>query len=89
MGFDFFKQSVDTVFTEYIDRYNSDQTSAYRKINTYKSAPFRGAEYKVARNGEISVSTSEGQIDYSVAFTAKSGDDASVDGKFTISLLVE
>jgi hypothetical protein len=70
MGFDYFTQSVDTIFDEYIERYNSEKTSAYRKINTHKSAPFKGGEYFVGRNGDIEVSSADDRIDYSIGYTA-------------------
>jgi hypothetical protein len=34
LGLDIIKNSVNAIFTEYIDRYNSDRTSSLRKMNT-------------------------------------------------------
>ena len=89
MGFDFFAQSVDTIFNEYIERYNSERTSGHRKINTHKSAPFNGGHYQVTRNGGFEVSSSEDKINYSAGFSAKSADGKTIDGAFNIAITVE
>lgn len=88
IGFDILQNSMDTLFTEYINRYNSDATSELRKINTSKTAQLNGKAYHVARGDAIRLAAEDGGLGFSVDYTATSGDEK-LTGQFKIHLDVQ
>ena len=76
---------MDTLFTEYIDRFNSDATSSIRKINTHSNTRLDDKSYKVTRGEAIKLAINENSLDFSVDYTATSGDDK-LEGQFKVSL---
>lgn len=85
IGFDILQNSMDSLFTEYIDRYNSDTTSEIRKINTSKTNKLNDKIYHVSRGNAIRLAAHDDSLDFSVDFTATSGEDK-IEGQFKISL---
>jgi hypothetical protein len=76
---------MDSLFNEYIARYNSDAKSEIRKINTSKTAMLNGKAYHVTRSDAIRLAGHDDSLDFSVDYTATSGDDK-LEGQFKISL---
>lgn len=66
---------MDVLFTEYIDRYNSDATSSLRKINTSKTAKLNGKIYHVTRGDAIKLAVAENSLSFAIGYTATSGDE--------------
>ena len=87
LGFDVIKNSVNAIFTEYIDRYNSDRSSSFRKINTSENSKLNGKAYKVERSDDIKMEIKTNGIDFTVPYTAESNGDQ-LSGDFQISLNV-
>jgi len=88
IGFDIIQNSMDTLFTEYIDRYNSDATSEIRKINTSKTAKLNDKVYHVARGEAIKLAVNSDSLDFSVDYTATSGAEK-LSGQFKIGLDIQ
>ena len=91
VGFDFFKNNVDAIFTEYIERYNNNhQSKIGRKILTTKGSPFNGHNYYISRESKISVTKSLNQIHISTPYSAKSIEaKATIGGEFKISIIID
>jgi hypothetical protein len=85
IGFDIRQNNMDTLFTEYIDRYNSDTTSSLRKINTSKTAKLNGKSYHVTRGDAIKLAVDDNTLSFSVDYTATSG-DSKLEGQFKVHL---
>lgn len=79
---------MDALFTEYIERYNSDAQSKTRKINNSLNSKLNDKVYEVRRGEAIKLAVNDQGLDFSVDFTATSGDE-SLTGQFKIYLDLE
>lgn len=95
IGLDYFKTNINTVFNEYIERYNSNRTTAAggRVYGTTQSSPYHGLHYRISRvdDGIQMVTTSQDKVEFVIKYDARTESDsgnANVGGEFKIALVV-
>ena len=92
---DYFKTNINTVFNEYIERYNSNRTSAAdggRVYGTSANSPYHGLHYRISRvDDEIQMVTSENKVEFVIKYEARTESNegkANIGGEFKLALVV-
>ena len=82
------------MFTEYIDRYNSNRTATDigRVFGTSDNSPYNKLHYRIHREKEIHVSKTDDRVDFLIFYDAKTESNmgkANIGGEFKLSLIVD
>ena len=94
IGIEFVKNNVNQLFTEYIDRYNSNRTATDigRVFGTSDNSPYNKLHYRIHREKEIHVSKTDDRVDFLIFYDAKTESNmgkANIGGEFKLSLIVD